>query len=417
MIVAAAWAEAVLPVLVGVAAGRRAPWWAVAAVAWAVAAADLVGGWLPWWDVVVVATGLSAGAAGARWGRRWALVGLGVVVGAIAAEAAARVLLAPAPAMAAHARPVLWLSEEGPVAAAHSLRESLDACALLFADDAAVDARVGPGPVTLHVGDSMVVGPGVTIPFVERLAAEGTRAVRVAAMGVSVDVTARWALRHALPGRVDHVVLYVFGGNDGREFGQGLPCCPQGVDAPADAGGCTRPVPFRGPRRTLLLSPPPAIVWALAPWSRLAAVGGARLASAGAGLARPARAEGAEAQIVARLAALRDTLTARDQGLTIVFLPLAPGDPGLEATARADSDALRAALAGSGLGWIDATPFVAAQASAPGGLVQTDGMHWREAGHAAFARWLAPRLLGSTAEMAGDPLVGGMRVTPDTSSE
>lgn len=288
-------------------------------------------------------------------------------------------------------------------------------------------------PVTLHLGDSMLV---FTTPdsagmmtdeasrFPERLSAMDPVGdhVNLGTPGSSYD--AMLAVARTARGRMAtrRVVLHALMSNDLAELGRAHACCPGGsildLDDPALPLACpdlaTRREPWPALATLVRRSRPP--LWLRAASRHDPVVGALRLrlsAVAGAWLPwsgwvdaddlsdRPGTAErnAAGLDLATRiLARLRDELAAEHIDLVVVGLPVGPYldpdrvPPDLRRraeVARSQVDALAARCRGLGVRFLDAWPAFTPRDDAD---FLTDGHHLSRRGHDRLARWLGDRL-------------------------
>ncbi len=380
------------------------------------------------WDLLVPGVILGAAfLAGALWppgpaGRRVAgLAAAATVLSIVAAEAVVRVALPPAPYYPPPHEARLTL----PLA----LRD--EACRAIFPDatdilaERTAEARTRPVRV-LHVGDSMTAGTGSgreqAFPAVLSTLQPDVGHINAGTVGIGPDaevlVTEAWTAR--VP--VDLVVLHLFMGNDIHEINRAYPCCDLGPLLSETSGGLVARCPaprWRFPFGFhLATSPPPYFLRVFAGASALAgyaAVDLVRMAQPLADRTRfdqlaPPPYEGRWRMFGEILARMRDDLRARHLPLLVVVIPsrrtleralgIPPTNVDMWGSLQAGMEAQRRMVAtarAAGLDVLDPWDVFAdaMRAGDPERLFAHDcpgDFHLSPAGHALYARWLAPEI-------------------------
>jgi lysophospholipase L1-like esterase len=295
-----------------------------------------------------------------------------------------------------------------------SLPPAAEACAPMYPDrwpdpflerTRAVRANA---PVTLHVGDSMVEGVGVSPEqaFPALLADRDPSSNHVNAGFASRSIDAELLLVRAWTKRlpVAKVVLYVFGYNDLAELDRAYPCCPGGplLDASPEANArCPEPGLPSGLFARLAASPAPYPVRVATARSALARRIATALAVAGNRAGAPADDADPGARwdrFAAILRALQRELDAKKIPFIVVYLPARASleDPSPKSTG---DHTLRGRV-------LDLAASIGATAIDPWEIledaVRRDGaarvylpppdIHLTPEGHHLLASFLAPRL-------------------------
>ena len=399
-----------VPCASGVAVGRAlSPAWALGGAVALLAVAvgvDLALDLFPLWDVVWVLGLGGLVALVAAWRPPAAEVAgwcLGLALACGVGEGAARWVLPAAPELPPAANlDARALGQIYAPRSSHVLGTLDDVCHQLF------DAWDGTSPATggalvLHVGDSVVYGSGVPsdTTFVATLDRRDPQrghvnaAIPATSVDVALSVARRWFGADG-DRPLQAAVLWIFVVNDPDELDMPYLCCPDGLLDAALAPRCTTYAPLSAPARLLARSTPPLVLHALTPVSSLAAHVYARWAGTSAlGGWWPSSADRDAA--VPRLAAIASQFAAEATAAGVrPVVALAPRHPGTVPPAgrrddtQARYEALRADLSARGLPVIDAWAWASDRPDAAALFVDT--LHLSEAGHAAFADWLAPRL-------------------------
>lgn len=382
---------------------------AVVLVAFSVAA------WAPrlsTWDAlglgVVAASGLIRHGLGRQIPRRavWAMV-LSTLGAVLVMEGASRILLGPPSAYPppSQAR-MLFAPEE---------REA--ACQVLYPDrypDAVPSLDSPPGPVVLHIGDSMLYGSGLgrSETLTARLEAldPGTRHVNLGQPGTGTDhqlvLLRTWLERLD----VKRIVLHLYPGNDLVDLDKPYACCGHWALTARGSEDLTWRCPepdWRFPFAALLARSPPPYPLRVATGVSVLAAHLADAFSAVAARFEPAlgaaagteEPTGAWERFEEMLTAIRDLANARAVALTPVVLPTrnALEAQGPEPHSRAIHRRMVTLSMRLGLDILDGwEPMATAhEESMPDLFHQSDGRdeHYGAAGHQLLAHWLHNHLV------------------------
>jgi hypothetical protein len=396
-------------------------------VLWLYPSKPIVGFWDCVFEGLLVGIGVLVGGhalvGGDSWFESWRQLGLATVSTVLTLcllEAYARWSLPPAPAFGIQGMPHLFLAD---ALLANNAIQSWDiganevVCSAVYGDryrrqlntirdvDLTLpqnfSPRSGASRHVMHLGDSMVYGvagrPDQRFTSLLEQLEPGTQHINAALPGLGPDSYAAlirpWVDAHP----IDMIVMYLYEGNDYSGLDSPSPCCKfEPILSYADGRAslrCATPyaLDLDGVRLNWLriISPPPYVLRALLPYSRLAAKAAASLV---AGRVSGDVSESNKATLDTIMQTAAEQLRSRGIAFVTVVLPNRPmGDRESDSARTRMMESARKA----GVPAFDAyVPVRAAMNAGVRPFLGADDLHFSPAGHQLMAQWLDGLLNG-----------------------